>query len=93
MQKVKDFLLQSYHSDHVAFYNEFISFLFTVGASLTLALSADAPDMRIVYPGFFVGSVFGTYAYYRRGLAWPMLLTKYFMVVNVIGFGRAMLWW
>jgi hypothetical protein len=31
--------------------------------------------------------------YIRRGLAWPMMLTAYFCVVNVFGFGVSMLWW
>lgn len=89
MQRIIDFWLHSYHSDRVAFAFELISFVFTVGASLTLALTADAPDMAIVYPGFFVGSLTAIYAYYRRKLAWPMMLTTYFAVVNVFGFGVA----
>ena len=89
MQRIIDFWLHSYHSDRVAFAFELISFVFTVGASLTLALTADAPDMAIVYPGFFVGSTTAIYAYYRRKLAWPMMLTTYFAVVNVFGFGVA----
>lgn len=93
MKKVIDFWTSSYHSDKVAFYLELISFVFTVGASLTLALNADQPDMRIVYPGFFIGSVTAIVAYKRRQLVWPFLLTTYFAFVNVLGFGVAMQWW
>lgn len=93
MNKIKEFWLHSYHSDRVAFYFELISFVFTVGASLTLAFTADAPDMTIVYPGFFIGSCTAIYAYYRRKLAWPMMLTTYFAFVNVFGFGVAAGWW
>ena len=93
MQKIRDFWLNSYHSDKTAFLFELISFVFTVGASLYLASTADAPDMRYVYPGFFVGALAGAYGYYRRGIAWPMLLTGYFTIVNIFGFGVAMLWW
>jgi len=93
MEQVVHFLKRSYYSDRIAFYFEMLSFIFTVGASLTLAFTADNPDMRIVYPGFFIGSLFGIYGYYRRELAWPMLLTTYFAFVNVFGFGVAMLWW
>ena len=93
MQTVKDFWLQSYHSDHIAFYFELVSFVFTVAASLYLAIHADNPDMRYVYPGFFVGAVTQVYASRRRGAAWIMLLTFYFAIVNVFGFGRAMNWW
>jgi len=93
MKKIKKFLINSYHSDKVAFYFELVSFVFTVGASMTLALTADQPDMRIVYPGFLVGSITATYAHYRRELAWPMMLVGYFSLMNVFGFGVACGWW
>ena len=93
MQKIKDFWSNSYRSDKTAFYFELVSFIFTVYASLTLALNADDPNMLIVYPGFFVGSVTQCYAAYRRGAAWVMLLTGYFGVVNIFGFGVAIGWW
>ena len=93
MNKIKKFWLQSYRSDKIAFYFELVSFIFTVGASMTLALTADQPDMRIVYPGFFIGSLTATYAHYRRELAWPMILVCYFSIMNVFGFGVANGWW
>lgn len=92
MKSVKLFVMESYHTDKVAFWFEVISFLLTVASSLSLAVTADAPDMRIVYPGFFLGSIAATYAYYRRKLALPMLLTTYFIVINIIGFCVAMGW-
>jgi hypothetical protein len=49
--------------------------------------------MLIVYPGFFVGSVSAIVAYMRRGIAIPMILTTYFAVTNIYGFGRASYWW
>ena len=93
MQKVKDFWLNSYYTDKVAFYFELISFVFTVAASLTLAFNAKNPNMMLVYPGFFVGSIAQVYASWRRGAAWIMLLTSYFACVNVFGFGVAASWW
>lgn len=93
MQKIKDFWLNSYRSDKVAFYFELISFIFTVGASLTLAITAKDPNMLYVYPGFFIGSTTQAYAAYRRGAAWVMLLTMYFSCVNVFGYGVAIGWW
>lgn len=92
IEKLKNFWRHSYESDRVAFFCELISFIFTVGASLTLAVTADAPDMRLVYPGFFIGSITAVYGYYRRKLAWPLMLTAYFAVVNVFGFSVAMGW-
>jgi hypothetical protein len=92
-QTVVDFWLNSYNSDKTAFAFELVSFIFTVGASLTLAINARDPNMLVVYPGFFVGSVTQAYASYRRGAAWVMLLTVYFACVNVFGFGVASNWW
>jgi len=85
--------IESYHKDHIAFYCEHVSLVFTVIASMYLALHADAPDMMIVYPGFFVGSVSAIYAYWRRRIPTPMILTTYFAVVNIFGYGVAAGWW
>ena len=93
MQRIKDFWLNSYYSDRTAFAFELVSFIFTVSASMTLAITARDPNMMIVYPGFFVGSVTQAYASYRRGAAWVLLLTSYFACVNVFGFGVASGWW
>ena len=93
MQKVKQFWVNSYTSDKTAFCFELVSFIFTVGASMLLAVNADDPNMLLVYPGFFVGSVTQLYASWRRGAAWIMLLTFYFACINVFGYGVAALWW
>ena len=93
MQKVKQFWINSYTSDKTAFCFELISFIFTVGASMLLAVNADDPNMLLVYPGFFVGSVTQLYASWRRGAAWIMLLTFYFACINVFGYGVAAQWW
>lgn len=93
MQKIKTFWANSYRSDPVAFVFELVSFVFTVIASATLAIAAANPNMMIVYPGFFIGAVSQCYASYRRGAAWVMMLTAYFSVINVFGFGRAAGWW
>ena len=93
MQKIIDFWTNSYRSDRTAFAFELVSFIFTVGASMTLAINADNPNMLIVYPAFFVGSITQCYAATRRGAAWVMLLTGYFAVINVFGYGVAAQWW
>ena len=49
MRVIKDFWMSSYYSDKIAFYNELISFVFIVGASMTLAITAVDPDMRYIY--------------------------------------------
>ena len=92
-QRIIDFWSSSYRSDSVAFVFELISFVFTVVASLILAVTAYNPNMVIVYPIFFVGSFTGAYACYRRKLVWPLMLTSYFVVINAFGFTVAMRWW
>jgi hypothetical protein len=93
LQKIRDFWSASFHSDRTAFWFEMASFIFTVGASLTLAVTAQDPNMSIVYPGFFIGAISSFYANYRRQLGWGMILAGYFAIVNVFGFGRALSWW
>jgi len=93
VENIKAFWSKSYYSNKKAFCFELTSFVFTVIASLILAFTADRPNMSIIYPGFFVGSISGCYAYYLRGIAWPMMLTAYFAITNIFGFGRACGWW
>ena len=92
-KKIRDFWKNSYRSDKTAFYFEMISFIFTVGASMTLAITASDPDMTIVYPGFFIGAVTQCYASYRREAAFVMMITGYFAIINVYGYGVASYWW
>jgi hypothetical protein len=92
LEKIKNFWINSYQSDKIAFGFELISFIFTVGASMTLALTARDPNMLIVYPGFFVGSITQCYASLRRGAAWVTLLTFYFACVNIFGYAIAANW-
>jgi hypothetical protein len=66
-----------------------ISAAITITSSLLLAITARHPDMTLIYPGFFVGSVLSSYTNIRRGLAWPALLTIYFASVNILGWLRA----
>jgi len=93
IEKIQDFWLQSYHSDRTAFWFELVGFVFVVGASLYLAMNAHNPDMRVVYPVAFVGAASQCYAAIRRGAAWVSVLTGYFCIINVFGFGRAWGWW
>ena len=92
MKAITQFWVNSYTSDKVAFGFELVSFIFTVSASLTLALTALDPNMKLIYPFFFIGSTTQCYASYRRGAAWVMLLTGWFVCVNVFGFVVAMGW-
>jgi len=90
---IKQFWVGSYKSDRRAFWFELTGFVFTVAASMYLAINANDPDMTVVYPVSLVGVVAQVYASYRRGAAWVLLLTSYFVCINVFGFGRAMGWY
>ena len=92
MKAIREFFVSSYRSDMIAFYYEQVSFFFIVGASLTLAITAVDPDMRYIYPGYFVGSLTAVYAHIRRKLAWPTLLVGYFCLINLYGWFVAMQW-
>jgi len=93
IQKIKQFWIDSYRSDRTAFWFELINFVFIVLSSMYLAVHADNPDMKFVYPLSFVASVAGFYAAIRRGSAWVAAITLYFVAVNIFGFGRASGWW
>jgi hypothetical protein len=90
---VINFWVNSYRSDQKAFWFELIGFVFTVTASMYLAINANDPDMTVVYPVSTIGVVAQVYASYRRGAAWVLMLTSYFVCINVFGFGRAIGWY
>lgn len=90
MPSIAEFWRNSYESDRVAFWCELVGLVLAVIASMYLAINASDPDMRYVYPISFVGVVVQSYANWRRGLAWLMLLTIYFACISLFGFGRAM---
>lgn len=89
---IKEFWVSSYRSDRTAFYFEAISFVFTVAASMTLAVNAAQPDMLTVYSLFTVASVTQCYASWRRRLVWFALMGAYFTLINIYGYGVASAW-
>lgn len=91
--KIKDFWVDSFYTNKKAFRLEVISFICAVSASLYLAINAQNPQMEYIYPIFFVAAFTSTIAHYKRKVAFPMLLTIYFCIVNIFGFGRAIAIW
>lgn len=89
-KRIVDFWSASYRSDHVAFWFEMVSFVFTVIGSLTLAIHADGPPMHLIFPMYFVGAATQCFAAWRRGAAWIMILTMYFSCLNIFGFSRSL---
>jgi hypothetical protein len=92
LKKIIKFWKQAKEQDPLCFWLEMLGTLVTIGASMTLAINADNPDMRIVYPGFMLGSALAIFTYTRRKLAWPLVMVYYFFTVNIFGFCVAMGW-
>lgn len=91
--KIKEFWVRSYTSDKKAFYLEMIASVLVVVSTTSIAVTADNPPMHFIYPITFTSALVSIWAYIRRGVAWPLLITTYFSFVHVFGFGRAMGWW
>lgn len=91
--KVKEFWVRSYTSDRKAFYLEMVASILVVISTTSIALTADDPPMHLIYPITFASALVSIWAYIRRGVAWPLLITTYFSFVHIFGFGRAMGWW
>ncbi len=91
MERIKSAVLKSYHHDKIAFYFELVGMLFTITGSMILALTAKDPNMLVIFPFYLIGSATGLYAYYRKQAIWTIVLTAYFVVINIIGFFIALL--
>lgn len=90
---VKQFWVRSYQSDRRAFAAETVASVAVVTGNTLLAFTAANPPMYLIYPINFVSAVFSVYAYRRRGLAWPLVITGYFIIMQWFGFGRSLGWW
>ena len=82
---VRNFLLESYRSDHLSFFLELINFVASASASIILVFTTLNPELKIIYPLFLVGSLCQTYAGYRRKLVWIMLLVGFYTILNMFG--------
>ena len=92
-QKVKDFWIRSYQSDHQAFYFETIASVCVFISMTWISITAQHPPMHLIYPISLVGAVFSIAAFLRRGAGWPLVMTSYFACLHIFGFGRAMGWY
>lgn len=92
-EKIKNFWRESYNTNKKAFKFEVVAFFSAMSASLYLAIEARNPQMEYIYPIFFIAAFCSSVAHYKRKVAFPLLLTIYFCVVNIFGFGRALAVW
>jgi hypothetical protein len=49
--------------------------------------------MIFVFSAFLISAISGVIAFYIRGLAWPLILNVYFILINLFGIGRTLDWW
>ena len=93
LTKIKNFWKESYNSNKSAFKFEIVAFFTAITASFYLAMEANNPQMELIYPIFLVAAFCSSVAHFKRKVAFPLLLTIYFCIVNVFGFGRALEIW
>ena len=82
---LKEFWVNSYKTDFIAFYLELISVDVTVAGSAVLTFTSPEPIMSIVFPLYWLGSSTMCLAGVRRRLIWIACLTGWFTIMNTIG--------
>lgn len=92
MRAIARFFVESHQRSPHVFWLDLASTILTMIASLSLAITARAPHMEYIYPGYFLGSLISIYTGYRRHSPWTVVLCSYFCVMNIAGFGRAVGW-
>lgn len=85
ISNVKNFLVESYTSDPLAFWCEMIGSLAAIVASALLAIMAQDPPMLLIYPFYLASSLFHVVAAVRRNAAWIAILSVYFTAINIYG--------
>ena len=86
IEKIKAAFYRSWETDKIACIFELIGTIFTMIASMTLAITAKDPNMAMLFPIYQIGSICLAIAYYRRDMFWSNGLMWYFIVLNSIGF-------
>lgn len=82
---IKEFWINSYVTDKLAFYLEVISVAFTIVGSCLLTFTSPHPNMAWVFPLYLIGSVTLAYASFRRRIIWTCVLASWFTIMNIIG--------
>ena len=82
---LKEFWVNSYKTDSIAFWLELFSVTVTVCGSAVLTFTSPHPIMSIVFPLYWLGSSSMCYAGFRRRLVWIATLIGWFTVMNTIG--------
>ena len=84
-QLLKEFWVNSYKTDQVAFWHELLSVIVTIIGSCILTFTSPGPDMRWIFPLYLLGSSTLAYASWRRRIIWTCVLASWFTIMNIIG--------
>ena len=85
LKVLKEFWVNSYKTDQIAFWNELFSVILTIIGSCILTFTSPHPTMHYVFPLYLLGSITLCYASYRRRQIWIVVLSGWFTIMNVIG--------
>ena len=85
---LKEFWVNSYKSDHTAFWFELVSVALTIAGSCVLTFTSPTPIMDVVFPIYWLGSSTLLVAAVRRRQIWLCTLTTWFTIMNTIGLYR-----
>ena len=85
LKLLKEFWVNSYKTDQVAFWYELVSVLVTIIGSCILTFTSPHPLMHYVFPLYLIGSGTLCYASYRRRNIWIVVLSGWFTLMNIIG--------
>ena len=85
---LKEFWVNSYKSDTIAFWFELVSVALTITGSCILTFTSPNPIMSIVFPIYWIGSSTMLIAGIRRRQIWLSTLTAWFTTMNTIGLYR-----
>ena len=88
MQAIKDFWNNSLASDPVAHYAKMLGAVAVIIGSSILTWTVLTPRPDIFIPFYFVGSCASFFGAYRRGLPWVLILTGWFIMMNIIALSR-----
>ena len=85
LKLLKEFWVNSYKTDKVAFYLEIFSVIVTVAGSCILTFTSPNPEMELVFPLYLMGSTTLAIACWRRRIIWTCVLGSWFTIMNIIG--------
>jgi hypothetical protein len=85
ISNIKNFMVNSYRTDVLAFWCEMIGSFAAIIASAMLAIYAQDPPMLLIYPFYLTSSLLHVVASVRRNAAWIAILSVYFTFINIYG--------